>query len=662
MNVLRCAGNYRRVTGGIAIVLIAFCGGFVVPGYAAGADETSDYVHYRLGVKYRAEGKDDQALEEFRKVLATYPDNYNAYMHSAEICMKQGKYSLAVYNLKKALAYNPGWAKAYRHLAAAYENDKQYANALQALQSYHEVCDPDEKQGVQADINRITALLAGKVPSAAAPTAETAEGRPGAPQRAYAAAVQPRRTQAGPKAEIEFKHGVAAYQRAAETNDAALYEKALEHFRATLTYSPDHAGAYYYAGLIRRRNGQNQMAKVNFLKALSYPELGYNAHFYLGKIYGDEKNYENAIEHLRAYIDKTSYEPGKREAQSLIDRYASAIKADRGDTVTVNVAAIAEADMHREVSEVPPEMRYAPMEVRIDSLLTMAIVDTLSDPGREMLKVVRTFTAGAFDPAIEGFKKILVKYPRGDVAARSMYNIGVCYIKLRNYQAAENQFQQVIERYPSHDVASNSVFFKAFCAFERGEAELAERLLRRFIQTYGTHAWVGKAYEKLGDAYTDLAQYRKAVDAYTQAAARSASRTDEVYAWYKLGDAYLKIDNAQRSLEAYGKAIAVGEKNGVFERVPDSYYKIADYYYSRKEYQNALKYYTQVTRKYEKYHDTPWGLFQIGNIYKNEKKYDAAVKQYDELIRNYQGDYWAGQAQWKKEDAVWENEYKSVLR
>jgi tetratricopeptide (TPR) repeat protein len=644
---------------------------------AAQDDESSDYVHYRLGVKYTNEGKLDQAVEEFRKVLSAYPDNYNAYMHIAEISVKQGKYRLAEFNLKKALAYNPGWGKAYRMLASAYESDKQYDNAIQELQHYLQVCDPAEKDAIQKDIHRVTALISG----GAQPAAPAQAANPTVPQSANAAGPEEEVAKAkaphhgagvkasaqapGEKAsdaEIQFKQGVAAYQQAVDTKDVAQYDKALEFFRKTVALQPGHAGAYYYAGLIRRRAGQNQLAKVNYEKAINFPELGYNAHFYLGKIYGEEKNYPKAIEHLKAYVAVSTYEPGKREALTLIDRFQSARKADRGDTVTVNVASVAENDMYREVSQVPEEMRYAPIEVRIDSLLTMAIVDTLSDPGRAMLVGVRQFTSGEFDKAIETFKNVLVSYPRGDIAARTMYNIGVCYVKLHNYPPAENQFQHVVDRYPSHEVAIRSVFFKALCAYERHERELAEKLFRNFIQSYASNSWIGKAYEKLGDIYAETSQPQKAIDAYDQAAARASAPTDEVYARYKLGETYMQIGNPQRSLEAYEKTIAAGEKNGLFERIPDSYYRIADYYYGQKQYEKALDKYRFVTRKYDKYHDTPWGLFQIGNCYKSLKNYDQAIHAFDDLMKNYQGNYWAGQAQWKKDDAVWENEYKAVLR
>jgi hypothetical protein len=35
---------------------------------------------------------------------------------------------------------------------------------------------------------------------------------------------------------------------------------------------------------------------------------------------------------------------------------------------------------------------------------------------------------------------------------------------------------------------------------------------------------------------------------------------------------------------------------------------------------------------------------------------------YKELIAGHADDYWAKQARWKLDDAVWENEYKTILQ
>jgi len=229
------------------------------------------------------------------------------------------------------------------------------------------------------------------------------------------------------------------------------------------------------------------------------------------------------------------------------------------------------------------------------------------------------------------------------------------------FKEAENQFQQILERYSNHKVTPQVTLLKALTYAERHDLTNAEKLLRGFLQSYRTHAWARNAFEKLGDVYVRAEQINKAVDAYTQAST-SGSTPERINAYFKLGTAYLQLGNGKRALESFRSVITNGEKNNVYLRVPDSYYRIADEYYRIKEYDNALEYYVKVTRKYPSFLETPWGLFQIGSILKNQKHYQESINTFKELIRKYPEDYWAKQAQWKLDDAIWENEYKAVLK
>jgi len=76
-------------------------------------------------------------------------------MQLAEIRRSQNQPRLVIYNLKKALAYNPGWGKAHHMLADAFEQDRQYQNAIMELQIYQQSCDPTEQESVQKKIDQL---------------------------------------------------------------------------------------------------------------------------------------------------------------------------------------------------------------------------------------------------------------------------------------------------------------------------------------------------------------------------------------------------------------------------------------------------------------------------------------------------------------------------
>ncbi|MDO5575984.1 MAG: tetratricopeptide repeat protein, partial [Fibrobacter sp.] len=579
--------------------------------------------HYRLGDKYKDEKKYDYAIDEFRKVLATYPDNYKAYMHLAEIRAIQNRPKLEVYNLEKALSYNPGWSKAHKMLAAAYEKDKQDQKAIIALQNYIQLCDPSEQDSIQQKIDQLVKRNT--------PNQKSADSN----------SVSDIQKTNNPELDAAFAKVVGYYN--ANKHDSSLVE-----IQKVLKMRPDYAGAFYYAGLIRRKNGQNKMAKINFLKAVNYPELGFNAHFYLGKLYGEEKNYSEAIRQLSLYVSKTKYEQGKKEAQDLIQKYRKL-----GGTVT-NVASVKQDTVQAK------EELSGQLEIRIDSLLNMLTIDTLTDIGQKLLSGIKAFQAGNYDNSIREFKKIFADNPNGTVALHCLYNTGVNYFKLRLFKESENQFEQVLSRFQNHAAASDALFLKALTYLERKDPSTAEKLFRKFIQENREHKWLGKAYEKLGDAYNDLEMPGKAVDAYSQAI-KIGKPIDVVCSSFKLGNMYLQLNNTNRAIESFEKAVQVGEKNNVYMRVPDSYYKIADEYFRMKNYEKALTWYKQVSRKYPSFQETPWAVFQIGCIQKNLKDYKEAISTFKTLIRTYPDDYWAKQAKLKLDDTIWEYDYRSVL-
>jgi tetratricopeptide (TPR) repeat protein len=641
--------------------------------------ETGDYIHYRLGVKYKNEKKYEAAIDEFRKVLAAYPDNYNAYMHIAEIQAVEGKPRLVIYNLKKALNYNPGWGKAHKLLSIAYEKDGQIQKSIVELQQYSQYCDPAERDSLQNQIDRLIRRVNGDG-SSGTDTAQQSvsidsSGASKVQPQAGADKKEPIKKTDGANVSSEKKSSGSENKATSPSNEgladelfndavtaynSGKYDEAVENLKKVVQKNPSYSGAYYYAGLIRMKNGQTKMAKINFEKAVNFPELGYNAHFYLGKLYGDEKNYSEAIRQLNLYISKTSYEAGKKEAETQIELYRKAMAPEMIDSVLKGVKVSPPSETKQVV--VAPE-KYNEVEIRIDSLLVMLAVDTLSNLGQQLLNGIKLFQNGEYDNSVKAFREVLAAKPSGTPAMHCIYNTGICYFKLGLFQDAENQFQQILERFPGQPVAPQCLFLKAMTYLNRSDPTTAESLLRKFIQEYRYHSWSGKAFEMLGDAYVDMEQPKKAVDAYANAAQKSLSGyADRVFALYKLGTTCLQIGNQTRGIQAFQNAIETGEKYNIFVRIPDSYYRIADENFKSKDYKGALEYYTKVTRKYPAFQETPWGLFQIGSIHKNLGDYQSAVKMFKELIQRFPDDYWSKQAQWKMEDSIWENEYKAVLR
>jgi len=610
---------------------------------AFGADNTGEYIPYKLAVQYKNDKKYDQAIEEFRKVLAVYPDHYDSYMHLAQIRAAQGNYKLVIYNLQRALVYNPGWNRAQIMLAEAYVADGQFDKAVKEYQQCQQGSDPVVRDSLQVVINKLMDRMRGAPPAAAQKPDAKTPAQPAAKPQQQAAAIK-----LDPRAEEAMKKVISLY-------DQGKYDETLVAVKEVLAIQSNHPGAYYYGGLVRFRNEENDKAKINFRKALPHPVYGGAANYYLGVILGREGAKDDAARYLRASLASKSPGFDRKDAAELYEKYS-------GQKAPANLTQqTADASVDDAPSSIQPE-KYTPIEIRIDSMLSMMTVDTITDAGQKLLAAIRAFTAGKYDDALKEFKKVLAENPNGPVAAHCLYNAGICYYRMRLFKDAENQFQLFLDRFPNHRFASRAAFFKACCYQERGDYTVSERLFRQFIQSNRSHEWTGRAYERLGDSYADLEQHKKAIDAYNQALAISATPTDKVILNYKLGNACAALNDNNRAITFFSAAVDLGEKNGVYVRVPDSYYKVADLKFKQKDFNSALDFYKRVTRKYPAYQETPWGLFQIAGIQRNLKLYREAVETYKDLMQKYPDDYWSKQAQWKLEDTIWEHEYRAVKK
>jgi tetratricopeptide (TPR) repeat protein len=586
-------------------------------------DSGGDYIHYRLAVQYKNEGKLNQAIEEFRKVLAAYPDHYNTYMQLAQIYAAQGNHRLVIFNLQRALVYNPGWGRAQLMLAEAYAADGQFDRAVREYQVYQTGSDPILRDSIQTVINGLMDRMRGAPPAAqpaAAPSTPAAQTPAAAPAAQPAVQARPP-VRLDPRAEEAMKKVISLYEQ-------NRYDEMLVAVREVLAIQSNHPGAYYYAGLVREHNKQIDMARINYRKALTHPVHGADAAARLQRL---------------TPAQASAQTPAPRPAAAAAPATARPTAAARPDTVS------------------PPE-KYAPIEVRIDEMLSMMTIDTITDAGQKLLTAIRAFQAGRFDDALREFKRVLAENPNGPVAAHCIYNMGICYFKMRLFKDAENQFRSFLDRFPNNRFAPRAAFFKACCYQERGDYAVSERLFRQFIRNNRRHEWVGRAYERLGDSYVDLEQHRKALDAYNQALAVAATPTDRVILNYKLGNSSAQLGDNSRAITFFSAAVDVGEKNNVFVRVPDSHYKIADIRFRQKEFAAALDHYKRVTRKYPAFQETPWGLFQIAGIHRNLKQYREAVDTYRELMQRFPDDYWAKQAQWRLEDTIWEHENRAARR
>lgn len=569
---------------------------------------------YERADALRNEGRTDAAVAAFREVLSYYPDYHRAWEALGRLYLERGQFCSSRCAFDRALRHNPRWPRAYRGLAESHEKLGQTDSAVVQLKRCLPFVTGAEHRAVRDAIARLE--------------------RVGDESDAGSAAIDsvvpvPSRTP-----QIE-----ALFQKAVEHYKERRFRESLNTIHEVLSRQPDHGGAYYYGGLIRRRWGEDRLAEINFVKGLAYPELGYNAHFYLGKIHGEAQEYEPAIRHLRAYVRRSTYQAGLEEAEMLVRTYRAAM----GDSVSGND----ETHSAAEESGSQPCKRCAVPEAAMARYLTPSLHDTVSVELPAADHALDLLRQGEFAQAAGLLEEWLLGTTDTASVPLVLFNLGVCRIREGAYEDGLDYLCQFIARVKQHPPARRARFLAAVARHELGLHEEAELELRRLAGPRASEPWVWKALEILGDCRTELGQTGPAIKAYRRAISRAPTEEDAVLARYKLGLCLLHARRLRPALAAFKEVLKRSGEGVRPIRTPSALLRIADVYFAQALYADALQYYREAVQRYPDYFERPWAVYQIAAVHtrRGEKaKVRAALTM---LQEEHADDYWARQAAWR---------------
>lgn len=113
------------------IILILVCGGFISVKFIIGAEEIKENIN--LGNKYFQDGKYEEAILAFQKVIQIEPKNIEVRVELAKVYIKTGKADEAEKILKESISTNPRKVEPYLELAKLYISENSPANAINIL-------------------------------------------------------------------------------------------------------------------------------------------------------------------------------------------------------------------------------------------------------------------------------------------------------------------------------------------------------------------------------------------------------------------------------------------------------------------------------------------------------------------------------------------------
>jgi tetratricopeptide (TPR) repeat protein len=512
---------------------------------------------------------------------------------------------------------------------------------------------------------------------------------------------------AGPYADKDFLAALELYK-------AGKLDAMSAPLRRCLARHPGHPGAYYLGGVMRYDKGELAKALFNFKRALGYPDRGFNAHFYMGRIYQRQERFPQAAAEYREYLKATRSPEGRKRAEAYLAQMGegnapatpeagpgAAARKDvpegaHGEAKTVpalketsakeaaHEAGPAEAGAHAgkeggpEKSAAAPKAPPAPVPPSEAKALVLGrdggflflIPDPESASGRKLREAHALVKNERFEKAVEALKEVLLGYGGSDNAQAAGLDLASVYLQLGLWDQARERAADHLgpagaeaprDSVKYYDAAQ---YLSALAHLGLKDGEKAEKALLKI-----------KPGSPGGPAPEEI-DYRLAqAGALQQDPRKWSGYLEKGYANAKdpvrkagyardMGGLHAKYGALDKAMGWYGKSASECKdpRDSVLSALcAEVRLRMADLAYRKKDWKGAMARYREFAAKWPGHKESAWVHYQMANIYKASGNFESALNEYKRVIDNYPDSYWASQAKWKREDAIWRKEYEEVL-
>ncbi len=108
------------------------------------------------GIKYRSEGKYEDAVRIFTKMIKFNPEDPVVYYQLGMLYAQIGKYSVAEFNLKRALQLKPDWLEVKYELKMASVKLQEYAQNKDSLEVFEMILEEESALDTLQKSNQTT--------------------------------------------------------------------------------------------------------------------------------------------------------------------------------------------------------------------------------------------------------------------------------------------------------------------------------------------------------------------------------------------------------------------------------------------------------------------------------------------------------------------------
>jgi len=286
------------------------------------------YIRRALGAAYWQKGDAESAEREWREMLKTEPQDWNALANLGLLYLNKASFPQAIEFLKKAIEFGPGNPDAHLLLGLAYVDTHSLQLAEPELQTAVSLAPSNlEARNTLA----ILYLGEGRTAEAEEQFRQSVESEPNITGYGNLGLIHWRRGDAK-LAEQEWRAALRlAPNDTSILNNLGLactkqerYAEAVSFFRKAIELKPDDPSPHSNLGIAYEKTGQKASAETEFRAALSLSPQQQNSqiHFRLGALY---LSMGRRAEALREYQAGLKSDPENREALAAVRKLSSRV-------------------------------------------------------------------------------------------------------------------------------------------------------------------------------------------------------------------------------------------------------------------------------------------------------------------------------------------------
>ncbi len=613
--------------------------------------QNSQAVRLKQAQEYANQEKYKEALDEYKAVLSADKNNAEAYLGAGNVRYKMKDYKQALDNFQLAQKHDPSLTKAIEGEAETYEALNQKDNAVASWRVLAIKGTAEQKAKAQSRIGILlgTAPVPAPVPPAPATGGKYTYDSP------------------------EFKAGLAAYEK----NNCG---ESVKYWREVLKKEPNNPGAYYYAGVCRFKMNEFDNAIINFNKSFDYPDKGFNANYYLGRIYEQKGDNAKAISYYNKYLQLTTSAEGRTEVKGRIAKLggvssSSVAQINSSGSSSSSYACnslesclkMEEKRKQDSVAAYLESLKNKPLTVGPEKIAvteyggSFAFASTTEAGSADLQKALNLVQKKSFQSAIDALQTVRQKFPGTPNSMAAAYNLLSLYQYLELHDKVIALGNSVLREPVPEPYKSAISYTLAASQVKKAEYQNGYNTLLDVKEDQKLGPTLG---QKLALEAEIAAQYKpdqgspeilkKAIEAEPDRIKKNELRM-------KLADLYTKLQDQPSAIQAY-KDITEDCPQNASDPCNKAFNELGDRSFLIQNWPMALEYYNKAIERNRDNMQVSWALFQIGNVFRKQGNYREAVRSYDLLIKEYGGTYWADQAKLYKDDAIWQESNQGVLK